>query len=85
MWLLRQILPLLIGDFVDEDDEHWLLFLNLMEIVDLLFSPKTSTDHVAYVATVIGDHHSEFCRLYPTKSAIPKMHFMVRMSRLMVQ
>lgn len=85
MWLLGQILPLLIGDCVDEDDEYWLLFLSLMEIVDLLFSPKTLKDHAAYVATLISDHHSEFYRLYPRKSVIPKMHFMIHMPRFMVQ
>jgi len=69
MWLLGQMLPLLIGDFIDHDDEHWLLsYLLLMEIVDHLFSPKTSRDHAIYTATLISDHHSEFCRLYPTKN-----------------
>ena len=82
MWLLGQILPLLVGDFVD-DDEHWLLFLQLMEIVNLLFSPKTTKDHAAYF--VISDHHSEFCRLYPSKNVIPKMHFRIHMPQLMIQ
>ena len=85
MWLLGQILPLLVGDFVDDDDEHWMLFLQLMDIVDLLFCPKTTKDHAAYLATLISDHHSNFCRLYPTKSVIPKMHFMIHMPRLMIK
>ena len=41
MWLFGRILPLLIGDKVPDDDAKWRLFLNLMEIVDYLFSPKT--------------------------------------------
>ena len=51
---------------MDDDDEHW-LFLQLMEIVDLVFCPKTSKDHATYVATLIKEHHTEFCRLYPEK------------------
>ena len=61
MWLLGHILPLLVGDFVvEEADEHWQLYLQLMEIVDLMFCPKTSHDHAVYVATLISDHHSTF-------------------------
>ena len=40
MWLLGRVLPLIIGDYLPEDDEHWLLFLQM--IVDLLFSPALS-------------------------------------------
>ena len=65
MWLLGRLLPLIIGDFVPDDDEHWLLFLQMMDIVDLLFAPKLTEDHVAYVSALINDHHYGFCRLYP--------------------
>lgn len=85
MWLLARILPLLVGDFVDEDDEHWKLYLQLMDIVDLIFCPKTSHEHAAYVATLISDHHSMFCELYRGKNIIPKMHFMVHMPKLMIR
>jgi len=79
------VLPLIIGDFVLEDDQHWELFLQLMDIVDILFSPTTSTDFAAYVLTLINDHHNEFRKLYPEHSVIPKMHFMVHMPRLMME
>lgn len=85
MWLLARILPLLVGDFVDEDDKHWQLYLQLMDIVDLIFCPKTSHDHASYVASLISDHHSVFCELYSGKTIIPKMHFMVHMPKLMIK
>jgi len=85
MWLLGRILPLLIGEFVPEQDEHWELFLQMMEIVDLLFAPTTSADHAAYLATLINDHHNDFCRLYPGRSVLPKLHFMIHMPRLLIQ
>jgi len=85
MNLLSHILPLVIGYYIPEDDEYWLLFLQMMEIVDLLLSPNTSNDHAVFLATLINEHHQEFCRLYPDKSIIPKMHFMLHMSRLMTQ
>ena len=75
-------LPLMIGYFIPDDDEHWQLFLQMMDIVDHLFSPKLSAEHATYVATLICEHHEEFSRLYPHRSIIPKMHFMIHMPRL---
>ena len=37
MWLSGRILPLIIGEFVPEEDQRWDLYLRMMEIVDLLF------------------------------------------------
>lgn len=85
MWLLGRILPLVVGGLVSDDDDHWLLYLSLMEIVDLVFSLKLSKDYVAYLSALINDHHHDFCRLYPDQHITPKMHFMVHMPRLMIQ
>lgn len=85
MWLLGRILPLIIGDLVPSDDDYWLNFLLMMDIVDLLFSPKIAEDDAPYLVSLINDHHQQFSRLYPTSSIIPKMHFMVHMPRLMLK
>ena len=39
MWLLGQILPIAVGEYVHDDDERWALFLQLM---DILFAPSSS-------------------------------------------
>ena len=85
MWLFARILPILLGDYIPEDDERWENFLRMMDIVDRLLSPKVSEDDATYIKWLISDHHREFCRLYPESSVIPKMHFMVHMPRLIVQ
>ena len=54
-----------------------------MEIVDLFLSTNTSNNDAVFLATLINEHHQEFFRLYPDKSIIPQMHFMLHMSRLM--
>ena len=36
MWLLGRLLPIIIGEHIPEDDERWMLFLQLMDIVDIL-------------------------------------------------
>ena len=85
MWLLGRIMPLIVGEHIPEDDEHWLLFLKLMDIVDILFAPSTSEDYAVYVDTLINDHHNEFSKLYQDSNIISKMHFMVHMPRLMIK
>jgi len=85
MWLLGRILPIVVGEHVPEDDEQWLLFLQLMDIVDLLFSPKTTEDHAVYLISLINDHHQTFSELYPDASILPKHHFFLHMPRLMMK
>ena len=85
MWLLARLLPMVIGDLIPYDDEYWELYLQMMDIVDILFSPSITEDHTAYLNILINDHHEEFCRLYPGHSVLPKQHFMVHMGRLMIQ
>lgn len=65
MLLFGRILPLLIGNKVPDDDAKWRLFLNLMEIMDYLFSPKITEDHAAYLSILINDHHQDFAEVYP--------------------
>ena len=85
MWLLSRILPLVIGDFVPEDDERWLNYLLMMDIVDLLFCPTISEDNAVYLAALINDHHERFTTLYPDNNILPKMHFMIHMPRLILK
>ena len=83
MWLLGRILPLVIGDLVPRGDVKWENYLKLMKIVDILFAPAITGDILSYLEWAIESHHIEFTKLYPRKSVIPKMHFMVHMPRLM--
>lgn len=85
MWLFGRILPLVVGDLIPDNDERWLAYLRLMEIVDILFCPTVTEDSVEYLASLIGDHHETFVELYPGHNVIPKMHFMVHMPRLILQ
>ncbi|XP_074627093.1 uncharacterized protein LOC141885122 [Acropora palmata] len=73
MWCLARFLPLMIGSLVPEDDEHWQLFQILLEIMDVVLSPET-TEHAI---GVLEEHHYRFIDLYPGRSIIPKMHYMV--------
>ena len=77
MWCLGPLLPVMIGDMIPVDDEHWQNFLDMMTIVDYVFAPAVTPDIAAFLHDKIRDHHDRFCRLYPGSSFIPKLHYML--------
>ena len=85
MWLLGRILPAMIGHLIPLDDEHWECFLKLLHILRMLLSPIITSDETFYLEILIEEHHEDFVRLYPDRSVIPKMHYMVHMPRLVRQ
>ena len=40
MWTAARFLPLAVGNFISNYDEHWSNYLCLMEIMDFLFSKR---------------------------------------------
>lgn len=85
MWTLGRFLPALIGEYVPEDDCNWTNYLNLLHITDYLFAPKISHDEVSHLKFLIEEHHTEFCRIYPDASVIPKIHFLIHHARLIMR
>ena len=85
MRLLSRLLPYMIGSDVPVDDEHWDNFLLLLQIADLLMAPKITEDEVAFLQTLIEEHHSNFVNLYPSSPVTPKMHFLIHMPRLILE
>lgn len=75
----------MIGDYVPQDDEHWLNYLLMLEITDYLFSPIINADEAAYLSVLIEEHNKEFSRLYTSSAVIPKMHNMIHMPRLILR
>jgi hypothetical protein len=75
MWCLGRFLPMIVGAKVPEKDEKWQLYLKMLDITDIVFSPVTNANQAVYLAQLIEEHHKEFKALYPNCSIIPKMHF----------
>lgn len=74
--LVRNI-PLLFGDIVSDDDEHWTLMLLLLQIINIVFSPSVTVGMTVHLKHLIMEHHALFKQLYPEKNLIPKHHFML--------
>ena len=77
MWCLCRLLPLMIGEKIPESDRRWKNFLVLLDIIDIVFSPLMSEDHISYLHLLIEEHHHAFKELYPSCTITPKLHYMV--------
>jgi len=82
MWMLARYLPIIIGQYIPNDDENWINYLSLLDIMDYLVAPLISQDETAYLKILIEDHHNNFVQLYPDASIIPKLHYLIHASSL---
>ena len=77
MMALAHNFPLLVGDKVPGEDEHWLSFLLLLKICNLSLSPICNHDTIAYFKLAIEEKLSTFRQIYPDSRIIPKLHYLV--------
>lgn len=82
MWTLARYLPMLVGQYIPTEDQHWLNYLTLLDIMDYLVAPSISIDETAHLKVLIQEHHITFGQLYPHASIIPKMHYLIHAPRL---
>ena len=67
----------MIGDKVPEKSEHWMCFILLRKILDIVLCPVVSENLCSSLKILINEHHSKFVQLYGVSSYIPKMHFLL--------
>lgn len=53
MWMLGYMLPIMLGDVMEEGSSTWESYLLLLEIVDYLLSPVITTDDCMYLKVKI--------------------------------
>ena len=84
-WALCRLLPMLIGDLVPEESEHWKLFILFLDIVQKIMAPKCTVGLAAYLRELIHQHHSTFIDCYPNRSLTPKLHYIIHIPKWMIQ
>jgi len=82
-WCLFRLLPLLIGDVVDDEDKVWQLYILAREISDIVLAPVVDPAWLPYLELIIAHHHALLKEVAP-KAFIPKMHFIVHYPRLLL-
>ena len=76
-------LPFILGDLFNTFDEHWLNFINLNQILNLVFSFFYDTTTLYDLNYTIRDYLEKFHSLYPSASITPKMHYLTHLTAQM--
>ena len=81
MWTLMQYLPVMIGDRVPEDDQHWKLLLSLSDCMSMIFAPAINREATYYLQQIIKDHLELFVDVFPGVKVRPKQHYLTHYPR----
>ena len=82
-WCLFRLLPLLLGDVVDDTHKVWQLYILAREICEIVMAPVVDPAWLPYLELIIAHHHALLKDVAP-KAFIPKMHFIVHYPRLLL-
>ena len=74
--LVISYLPVLIGEFVPEDCQHWRLLLLLREIALITSSKKICTTSLDYLDSIISEHNQLYLKLFKDNLK-PKFHYLL--------
>ena len=70
-------LPLMIGEFIPEDDIKWVNFVRLLQILQIASAPQISEDTIQTLKHLVACHNMTFIHQYPEQSYTPKLHYMI--------
>lgn len=76
---LGTVLPFMLNDCVDDDDERLLNFILLLQILNGFLSFEITESDVSVLKLMIEVHHVAFVKLY--RPPTPKCHFMIHFPR----
>ncbi|KAL7307618.1 hypothetical protein TKK_0000306 [Trichogramma kaykai] len=83
MFAFTKYLPLLIGDWICEDDQHRELIKYLRKILDILTARCVRRNMSEYLKYLIEEHHTLYKELYGNLK--PKYHFLIHYPRLLLE
>ena len=78
MMTLVRLLPLMIGKFIEQDDDHWECFLKLWDICSIACAFEVVKEEAVHLIWLTEMYLEAFKSLYST-SVTPKMHYLVHL------
>jgi hypothetical protein len=83
MMIFIRIFPFLVGDAIDEDDEHWLCFRIFWAICHMVSAYEVRPEDPKIIAWLVQVYLESFTALY-NASVTPKMHYMTHLPQQML-
>ena len=75
--LFVRLLPFILCPLVNTNDEYYLFILQLIQIVQLIFSPVIKLETINQLTVLIQQHLSKFKELFPSCNILPKQHYLL--------
>ena len=82
MWCLTRVLSLAVGALVPEDDNVWALYMQLRNVLDIVFAPEVSSDELILLKVLIEEYLSMRGDCFPQESLKNKHHHLVHYPRI---
>ena len=79
------LLPKILGNYIDEGDEVWnvyLAYLLMREVTDLVLSPTVTKSSLSYLEGLIFQFLTHYVSLFGSRAITPKHHYMIHYPRL---
>lgn len=70
METLIRFIPLAIGEFIPEDNDHWQCFLVFWDICNLCLAYEVTEEHAGNLSWLVETYLESFSCLYSGKEAI---------------
>lgn len=83
MMTLVRLLPFILGKYIQENDEHWDLFLSLWDICAVITTFKVTHELSTKLAWMVEAYLEGIVDLYGSKAITPKMHQLVHLQEQM--
>eukprot|EP00733_Pompholyxophrys_punicea_P000851 Pompholyxophrys_punicea_v1_NODE_322_length_2246_cov_5.801728.p1 type:complete len:377 gc:universal NODE_322_length_2246_cov_5.801728:901-2031(+) len=81
-WVLARILPFLINDLVEVNDEKYSCLRMHIYLISLLMKYSYTDFDIYLVRETVAKHHKIFRKVYPDKQITPKMHYLVHFASM---
>ena len=80
MTTLVKIFPLMVGRFVEEENEHWECFLMLWDICKIVLGHDFTESEAVHLEWMVETYLESFVELYGAEKMTPKTHHLVHLS-----
>jgi len=80
MMTLIRLLPFMIGNFVETDDNHWHCFLQLWDICNIVCTFKVTDSDTIHLAWLVEAYLEELSTLY-NMTTTPNLHYLLHLPK----
>ncbi len=82
--LFLRILPYILSPMIDTSDEHYTFLVELIQIVQLVFTPVIKLESIQFLKRLIEEHLAKFKELFPGQNITPKQHYLIHIPGMMI-